>query len=303
MSKSETPAAAQNFPTKHVINFALVTSYTTIAHGFTYPFGTAFNRYQISKTKILSKEDFLNVVFLQQKPSSFWARINSLYPGFFSAGSYKLLSRVFKYCGQPLMFEFLNNQIGEKVQANFGDNSKPILQAAAGASIGILELPILHPIDTFKLQKQMGDTNSFLDSIKTKRWTLYNGWALAGFKNVLSLSTFFGVTSVTRLFIDGQGLNKSPLQTLLCASFVGAAADTLVTNPVSFIKKRRQVQKSNVSSFSIFKDAVKEEGVSVLYRGSFFKIAQTVARRAIPLALTQYLVEEYAKKPTQCSPK
>ncbi|WP_419418457.1 MC/SLC25 family protein [Legionella sp. D16C41] len=302
MPNTEQVIPNQNFPSKNSLNLAVIISWTTLTHAYAHPFGTAFNRYQIDRTKISTWNDVSKVIFLHQHNASWATKIKSLYLSFYSAGFYKLLARTFKYGGQPIVFECLESLMNEELTTKLGDKRKPLLQATAGAAIGVLELPFLHPLDTIKLKRQIGNNIPVLELIKQERWALYNGWALAGFKNILSLSTFFGVTAATKLMLEQKEGKATFFQTLLLSSTMGAVADALVTNPLSVIKKRRQVQ-SNLSAFSIFKESIRNEGISVLYRGAFFKAAQSVARKALPLAATQYVVDELTHKVEPCKPR
>lgn len=259
----------------------LLFAWTSTGHLFSHPMSTAFNRYQVSKINAYSFSSLTSVIFGKNTPITFTGKMQSLYLGFFAAGVHKILSRFFKYIMLPGTAKFVSD-------AKIIDATNPaVFVGIAGAIIGVLEVPLMHPIETIKLKRQSGNNSPLLHLIRNERFGLYKGATLAACKNFLGLSIFFGMTEYTKQKLSDGNRKQITFEILFISAMAGAIAETLLTNPLDVIKKRTQLGAGNLSAFSVFKEAVKNEGARVLYRGSILKMCRAVTKKALPMAVMQ----------------
>jgi len=76
-----------------------------------------------------------------------------LFSGITYAAFYKVATRVYKFSGQPIVKELINNKMGPAFDKRFRKHSKTMQHAAAGGLVGVGEV-ILLPLDTLKIIKQ-----------------------------------------------------------------------------------------------------------------------------------------------------
>jgi hypothetical protein len=83
--------------------------------------------------KIASISQFNTVIFKDKATAPAGTRFFSLFPGLGYAAGYKILQRVYKYGGQPVMRDYLTKNHASTFDNTFGKrNGKAILHATAG---------------------------------------------------------------------------------------------------------------------------------------------------------------------------
>lgn len=80
------------------------------------------------------------------------SKIMSLFPGFGFGAVYKILQRVYKFGGQPVVRDYLKKTHGSEFDAYFGPElGKTMVSATAGSIIGVGEVVLL-PLDALKVK-------------------------------------------------------------------------------------------------------------------------------------------------------
>lgn len=98
-----------------------------------HPVDTISKRLMSNYGKITSLSHFNQVIFKENISSSPFSKFMSLFPGFGYATGYKILQRIYKYSGQPIINDYLSKNYGKTFQNIFGkENSKAIIHATAG---------------------------------------------------------------------------------------------------------------------------------------------------------------------------
>jgi hypothetical protein len=268
----------------------------TISQSIFYPTSTALTRIQVHTSPIRTFDDGMNVIFRDVRGKGFLSCWSSLYYGFLSAGSYKILTRSVKYGGQPSAARQLEHWCGPQARDYLGEKqSKALLEALAGGCIGISEVILFHWLDTIRIKRQSGDHTSFWkhlnDPVK-----LYNGSVITMTRNFVSFSVLFGVSSMLMSMMGLGSAREANLGQRFSSASVAAGVSVLATNPLDVTKTRIQSAANRVSALSMFRQIVSNEGVLALYKGVTLKILSALPKKALPLALSGYLLDLWEKR-------
>jgi hypothetical protein len=167
-----------------------------------------------------------NIAFMDPKTHHF-----SLYPGLAWAASYKLLQRGYKFGGQPIIEQLL--------QDKFGKDNKFWASGLSGAVMGAGEVVFL-PLDIYKIRKQTGSTDSGIS---------YRAIHVTVLRNVIGSSLLFGVTELaqTKLAREKELTRSQKIGT----QALGAVACLVASNPLDVVKTRLQADKNSESAWSV----------------------------------------------------
>jgi len=120
------------------------------------PFETATTRIQISNKKFtkINPSEFYTLILNNQYNgiAHFPKHLQSLANGFTAGVLYKFVQGTFRYWCQPTIKDYYQNTktINDFFKKTFGEKySKPMREAAAGSTTGLLEVGLL-PLDTLK---------------------------------------------------------------------------------------------------------------------------------------------------------
>lgn len=98
-----------------------------------HPIDTISKRLMSNQGRMTSLSQLNNVIFKKNITSPLSLKLISLFPGLEYAAGYKILQRVYKYSGQPIITDYLSNHYEETFQRIFGkENTKAIIHATAG---------------------------------------------------------------------------------------------------------------------------------------------------------------------------
>jgi hypothetical protein len=110
-----------------------------------------------------------DVIFKHAADAPLFTKYKSLFPGIGFAAGYKVLQRIYKFGGQPIVSDYLNSHpdISQAFTQTFGEKyGKSLISACAGSIIGIGEVALL-PLDALKIKVQTGTVVTF-DLIKSE---------------------------------------------------------------------------------------------------------------------------------------
>lgn len=257
-----------------------------------YPASTALTRMQVNTGAIRSLEDCKRVILGDAYKGSIRSKISSIYSGFMMAGTYKIATRTMKYGMQPPLANFLTRHYGTAARNYFGDmHGKALLEALAGGVIGVLEVLFFHSLDTIRIKRQSGDRTALSQLIRRDPLKLYNGACLTMARNFTSFSVLFGISSMLMSMMGLQNTREANLKQRFSAASVAAAASVIATNPLDVVKSRIQKAHERVSTVSMFRQVIQKEGPLAFYKGISIKILTSLPKKAVPLALTGYLLK------------
>jgi hypothetical protein len=112
-------------------------------------------------------------------------KVGSLFPGVGFGAAYKILQRVYKFGGQPILRDKLSVTYGVEFEERFGHkNGRTMIAAVSGSIIGIGEVFLL-PLDALKVKAQTAPEQlkgrGVVDIFRTEGFSLYRGagWTAA----------------------------------------------------------------------------------------------------------------------------
>eukprot|EP00455_Lapot_gusevi_P003832 TRINITY_DN11565_c0_g1_i1.p1 TRINITY_DN11565_c0_g1~~TRINITY_DN11565_c0_g1_i1.p1 ORF type:complete len:262 (+),score=24.95 TRINITY_DN11565_c0_g1_i1:257-1042(+) len=224
--------------------------------------------------------------------------ILSLYDGLGFAAGYKILQRIYKFGGQPIVSNAMwNHGAGEWIEKRVGKkHSKPLVQAISGSLIGAGEIIIL-PLDVLKIKRQTNPEalqGKNLIELLTKDWrSLYKGasWTVA--RNVPGSFALFGANAFAKEYILGlENYNKATFVQNLFSSSIGGVCSIVVSSPFDVIKTRIQKQNfgATESGSQIVLKMIKQEGFGSFFKGIIPKTAAVAPKLVFSFALAQSLI-------------
>ncbi len=226
-----------------------------------------------NKGKVNTVAQLNEVIFRKDAASALGRKMVSLFPGLGYAAGYKILQRIYKYSGQPIVKDYLSLHYGQYFDKAFGKGSgKAMMHATAGSLVGIGEIVLL-PLDVLKIKRQTNPESfrgrGLFKIISDEKFNLYRGWGWTAARNAPGSFALFGGSAFTKEYVFGlTDYNSATWFQNFISSIFGACASLAVSAPLDVVKTR--IQNRNFdnprSGMSIIRDMVKNEGL-----GSFFK--------------------------------
>lgn len=243
------------------------------------------------------------VLFKKAAEQPLSKRIGSLYPGIVYGMMYKVLQRVYKFAGQPMVRDAMNkNGVGQTMKDKFGQKGgKLMTESVAGMMIGVGEIVLL-PLDRLKILSQTNDgalkNRSLWQIISTERLGMYAGAGVTAMRNAPGSFFLFGGTAFTKDVIFRINENK-PATVLqnFAASTVGGCLSIAVTNPMDVVKTRIQNKNFGDSTTSgfIVRSILREEGFSAFFKGLTPKITASAPKLVFAYTATEYFASAFMK--------
>lgn len=264
--------------------------------GLFHPGDTIAKRLQKSDKKIFlpgysfaqMTQGFKEVIFGPAVNQGLGEKMASFYKGVKPAAFYKVSQTAIRFGGQAITKDFLKQHVGHI----YPDS---LIQGVAGGFVGVFETLVLSPIESLKVKRQVGHVDKgFFQILRQEGFGLYNGTVVTLFRNVPASFIMFSFSSLVKeKFL---GLENQATATLF-QNAVGASSAALVTviatNPADVLKTRVQVQmqaemgKNRLSTFSILKTLVLNEGPSALFKGVGSKLLFVAPKTTVTMALAQ----------------
>jgi hypothetical protein len=259
--------------------------------GIFHPVDTAAKRLMSNTTNSLT---FSRVVF--GPSSSTWSasrKLSSLFPGLSFALGYKVLQRIYKFGGQPLVTESLASRLTV---------SKPLLHAIAGSLVGIGEVVLL-PLDVLKIKMQTNPETlrgrSLARLFKEERLVqFYRGSFWTAARNAPGSFTLFGGNALVKHHLFGlEDFAQASLFQNFVASTVGGVASIAVASPMDVIKTRVQTRPfGNMETGSeLLRRLLQEEGVRALFKGIVPKTLIVAPKLVFAFTVAQTLISEFER--------
>ena len=183
--------------------------------------------------------------------------------------------------------DFLNTHCGHWFKSTFGDRQgKTLLQATAGSIIGVGEVLLL-PLDVLKIKMQTNPQafgNARGMGAAKLLWSegrgLYAGAGATAMRNAPGSFALFGGAELVYQYVFH--LTDKKQATFLqhsVASVAGSIGSIAVSAPLDVIKTRIQNQNFGVqapSGMTVFRDLIKNEGPTALWKGLTPKVRSQV---------------------------
>mmetsp|Transcript_6138 Transcript_6138/g.10973 ORF Transcript_6138/g.10973 Transcript_6138/m.10973 type:complete len:212 (+) Transcript_6138:146-781(+) len=126
-------------------------------------------------------------IFRNAAAESVGKKAISLFPGIGFGAAYKILQRVYKFGGQPVLLDLMTKRYGADFDDRFGHKTgRTLLSATSGSLIGIGEVVLL-PLDALKVKAQTSPEQlhgrGVVDIFRKEGFGLYRGAGLTVMRN------------------------------------------------------------------------------------------------------------------------
>jgi hypothetical protein len=262
-----------------------------------HPVDTIAKRLMSNQTRVTTAAQLNWVVFKDRASAPLGRKFISLFPGLGYAAGYKVLQRIYKYGGQPVVRDYLTVHYGSDFEKAFGKKTgKAILHSTAGSLIGIGEIVLL-PLDVLKIKRQTNPEafrgRGVFKIVADEGFGLYRGWGWTAARNAPGSFALFGGSAFAKEFLFGlQDYNKASWFQNFVASIAGASASLLVSAPLDVIKTRIQNRnfENPESGFRILSNMARHEGFSSFFKGLVPKLLMTGPKLVFSFWLAQTLI-------------
>jgi hypothetical protein len=236
-------------------------------------------------------------IFKTSAAEGIGSKVMSLFPGIGFGAAYKILQRVYKFGGQPVVLDFMTKRWGSDFDERFGHKTgRTLLAATSGSLIGIGEVVLL-PLDALKVKAQTAPEQlqgrGVLNIFAKEGMTLYRGAGLTAMRNAPGSFALFGGNMAAKeaMGVGEDGVRATWTQDAI-ASCVGAVASITVAQPLDVIKTRIQKRPfdSPESGMTIFRRLMQNEGVSGLFKGLTPKIIVVGPKLVFSFTVAQHLI-------------
>lgn len=225
------------------------------------------------------------------------AKVASLFPGVGFGAAYKILQRVYKFGGQPVVLDRMTRLYGAEFDERFGHKTgRTLLSATSGSLIGIGEVVLL-PLDALKVKAQTAPEQlkgrGVVDIFRSEGFALYRGAGLTVMRNAPGSFALFGGNTAAKTFMGvGEAGQRATWTQDAVASCVGATASITVAQPLDVIKTRVQGRPfdSPESGATIFKRLIKNEGVGALFKGLTPKLLVVGPKLVFSFTIAQHMI-------------
>jgi hypothetical protein len=236
-------------------------------------------------------------IFKGAATEGFGTKAASLFPGIGFGAVYKILQRVYKFGGQPVLKDWMRVHYGRSFKDQFGHRAgETMISATAGSIIGIGEVALL-PLDALKVKAQTAPEQlrgrGVIDIFAKEGWSLYRGagWTVA--RNAPGSFALFGGNSAAKFMLGvGEDGQRATWTQDAIASCAGATASITVAQPLDVIKTRIQSRPFNSpeSGMSIISNLIKNEGPGAFFKGLTPKLMVVGPKLVFSFTVAQHLI-------------
>lgn len=269
-----------------------------------HPVDTVAKRLMSTETKLITLNspaqtaaNLNSAIFRNAAAESIGQKAVSLFPGIGFGAAYKILQRVYKFGGQPVVLDFMTKRYGADFDERFGHKTgRTLLSATSGSLIGIGEV-ILLPLDALKVKAQTSPEQlhgrGVVDIFAKEGFGLYRGAGYTVMRNAPgSFALFGGNTAAKTMMGVGEDGTRATWTQDAIASCVGATASITVAQPLDVIKTRIQNRPfdSPESGVTIFKRLIENEGVGGMFKGLTPKLLVVGPKLIFSFTVAQHLI-------------
>jgi hypothetical protein len=269
-----------------------------------HPVDTVAKRLMSTETRVImlnspaqTASNLNSAIFRQCAAEGIGQKAMSLFPGIGFGAAYKILQRVYKFGGQPVVLDAMTKRYGETFDETFGHKTgRTLLSATSGSLIGIGEVVLL-PLDALKVKAQTSPEQlhgrGVIDIFTKEGLGLYRGAGLTAMRNAPGSFALFGGNTAAKTFMGvGEDGQRATWAQDAIASCVGATASITVAAPLDVIKTRIQNRPfdSPESGATIFKRLIENEGVGGLFKGLTPKLLVVGPKLIFSFTVAQHLI-------------
>lgn len=239
-------------------------------------------------------------IFREASSAGPFKKLSSLFPGVGFGAAYKILQRVYKFGGQPVVKDLLDDRYGQDFEGRFGHKmGKTMISATAGSLIGVGEVFLL-PLDALKVKAQTAPEQlhgrGVADIFLKEGWSLYRGAGWTAARNAPGSFALFGGNTAAKFAMGvGEDGQKATWTQDAVASCAGAVASISVAQPLDVVKTRIQNRPFNSpeSGVSIMVNLVKNEGFGAFFKGLTPKLAVVGPKLVFSFTVAQHLIQYF----------
>jgi len=225
------------------------------------------------------------------------SKMGSLFPGIGYGAVYKILQRVYKFGGQPVLLDKMTVRYGHSLDERFGHkNGRTLLSASAGSLIGVGEVFLL-PLDALKVKAQTAPEQlkgrGVVDIFRKEGFGLYRGAGWTAARNAPGSFMLFGGNAAAKTFMGvGEKGDRATWTQDAIASSAGAFASITVAQPLDVIKTRIQNRHFNSpeSGIAIMTKLVKNEGIGGFFKGLTPKLMVVGPKLVFSFTVAQHTI-------------
>mmetsp|Transcript_32110 Transcript_32110/g.49654 ORF Transcript_32110/g.49654 Transcript_32110/m.49654 type:complete len:323 (-) Transcript_32110:36-1004(-) len=230
-------------------------------------------------------------------------KFGSLFPGIGFGAAYKVLQRIYKFGGQPVLRDRLAASYGAQFDERFGrQHGRTMIAAVSGSMIGVGEVFLL-PLDALKVKAQTAPEQlrgrGVFDIFAKEGFNLYRGAGWTAARNAPGSFALFGGNAAAKSLMgvgeDGQAATWA--QDAISSS-AGAIASITVAQPLDVIKTRIQNRPfdSPESGISILRKLVKNEGAGGFFKGLTPKLLVVGPKLIFSFTIAQHTIAYFTQK-------
>lgn len=229
------------------------------------------------------------------------SKFTSLFPGLGFGATYKILQRVYKFGGQPVVRDWMKKRYGADAERQFGPKWGPtMISATAGSLIGIGEVFLL-PLDALKVKAQTAPEQlrgrGVVDIFMKEGWGLYRGvgWTVA--RNAPGSFALFGGNAAAKSMMGISESQRASWMQDAIASCIGASLSITVAQPLDVIKTRIQNRPfhSPESGVSIIYSLVRNEGFGAFFKGLTPKLLVVGPKLVFSFTIAQHMIASFSR--------
>lgn len=257
-----------------------------------HPIDTVAKR--LMTNKLGSSFSYSQVIFKNAADAPFWTKWCSLFPGIGFGFAYKVLQRMYKFGGQPYMYEYLSKHHSDTF------TTKTMQQAVSGSIMGVGEVFLL-PLDVLKIKSQTRPAvlagRGVISIFQTEGFALYSGWQWTMMRNAPGSFALFGGNSVAKkmMGLEETLTGKATVVQNFLSSMVGSVSSIAVAQPFDIIKTRIQNRPfdSPKSGNRIIRSLLKDEGVGAFFKGITPKMLVVGPKLVMSMTIAQSLISYF----------
>lgn len=274
-----------------------------------HPVDTIAKRLMSTETRIVvtsastTGANLNHAIFRESCNKSTVQKFGSLFPGIGFGAVYKILQRVYKFGGQPILKDKLTKSYGVEFEDRFGHkHGRTMIAAVSGSMIGIGEVVLL-PLDALKVKAQTAPEQlkgrGVIDIFVKEGFGLYRGAGWTAARNAPGSFALFGGNAAAKSYLGvGEDGKQATWAQDAISSSAGAVASITVAQPLDVIKTRIQNRPFNSpeSGTSILSKLIKNEGIGGLFKGLTPKIMVVGPKLIFSFTIAQHTIQYFTKK-------
>jgi hypothetical protein len=242
------------------------------------------------------------IIFKSKADANFLKKYASLFPGLGFGAGYKITQRIYKFGGQPVVRDLLENNYSKSFESVFGKrNAKTIMYATAGSIMGVGEIVLL-PLDVLKIKAQTNPEafkgRGLIQLVKEEGRNLYKGGSWTAARNAPGSFALFGGSAACKEYVFKlENYGSATVFQDAIASVVGAVASITVAAPLDVIKTRIQNKPFNSTEggLTILRNLISNEGFGALFRGLSPKIMVVGPKLIFSFTIAQQMIGYFDK--------